>query len=347
MDSLTHAVLGAAIAEAAIGKKEGNRAVIWGAIVATLPDMDVFVARLFDPVRSLLIHRGFTHSLFFVLLMTPLLGVLLKRIYRRSGTSLRQWTIMVFLVLATHVFLDLFTTYGTGLFEPFSHYRVEWSTIGIVDFFFTVPLVMSIVILMFFRRSSVTRRITGQAGLIYVTCYLMLTVVNKFYINNIFRNQLYDQEVSYSALKTVPLPFTNFLWMGIAVQKDDYYTGYYSLFDENKNVSFAVVQKNEWLVVPLLKDRRVRNLIRFTRGYFAALFRNGELIINDLRFGRMGLSADAPYIFSFRISSDGKKLDVRQADYPESMPEGTFKNYIGRIFGAEEDDADTGGEDEE
>lgn len=344
MDSLTHAVLGAAVAEIAIGKEEGNRAVIWGAIVATLPDADVFVARLFDPVRSLLVHRGFTHSLLFILLMTPLLGYLLKSIYRRSGTSLRRWTLMVFLVLGTHIFLDLFTTYGTGLFEPFSHYRVEWSTIGIVDFFFTVPLVVCVLVILFLMRGSKARRITVQAGFIYVACYLILTVVNKFYINSIFRNQLHDQEVSYTALKTVPLPFTNFLWMGIAVQKDDYYTGYHSLFDETKNIDFMVVQKNEWLVVPLLKDRRVRNLIRFTRGYFAALFKDGELIINDLRFGRMGLNADAPYIFSFRISSDGKKLYVHQADYPESMPEGTFRRYIGRIFGEEEDDPDTGGE---
>ena len=70
MDSLTQAVLGAAVAEATIGRKEGNKAILWGVIIGTIPDLDVIVARFFDPVRSLLVHRGFSHSILFILLLT-------------------------------------------------------------------------------------------------------------------------------------------------------------------------------------------------------------------------------------------------------------------------------------
>jgi len=82
MDSLTQAVLGAAVAEATIGRKEGNKSVLWGIIIGTIPDLDVFVARFFDPVRSLLVHRGFSHSILFILMLTPLIGILLSRIYQ-------------------------------------------------------------------------------------------------------------------------------------------------------------------------------------------------------------------------------------------------------------------------
>ena len=41
MDSITQAVLGAAIGEAVLGKKIGNKGAILGAAVATIPDLDV------------------------------------------------------------------------------------------------------------------------------------------------------------------------------------------------------------------------------------------------------------------------------------------------------------------
>ena len=41
MDSLTQIVLGAAVGEAVLGKKVGNRAMLWGAVAGTIPDLDV------------------------------------------------------------------------------------------------------------------------------------------------------------------------------------------------------------------------------------------------------------------------------------------------------------------
>ena len=45
MDSLTQIVLGAACGEVALGKKIGNKALLFGAIGGTIPDLDVFVGR--------------------------------------------------------------------------------------------------------------------------------------------------------------------------------------------------------------------------------------------------------------------------------------------------------------
>ena len=38
MDSLTQIVLGASVAEATLGKKIGNKAILYGAIAGTIPD---------------------------------------------------------------------------------------------------------------------------------------------------------------------------------------------------------------------------------------------------------------------------------------------------------------------
>ena len=41
VDSLTQATLGAAVGEMMLGKRLGNRALAWGALFGTLPDLDV------------------------------------------------------------------------------------------------------------------------------------------------------------------------------------------------------------------------------------------------------------------------------------------------------------------
>jgi hypothetical protein len=63
MDSLTQAVLGAAVGETVLGKKVGNKAPLWGALAATLPDLDVVAYPFYDAVDRLGVHRGFSHSI--------------------------------------------------------------------------------------------------------------------------------------------------------------------------------------------------------------------------------------------------------------------------------------------
>ena len=46
MDSLTQIVLGASVAEATLGKKIGNKAIVLGAIAGTIPDLDI-ITRFF------------------------------------------------------------------------------------------------------------------------------------------------------------------------------------------------------------------------------------------------------------------------------------------------------------
>ena len=61
MDSLTQIVLGAACGEAVAGRKLGNRAMLWGAIGGTIPDLDVFAGFFTDEITSTAFHRGFMH----------------------------------------------------------------------------------------------------------------------------------------------------------------------------------------------------------------------------------------------------------------------------------------------
>ncbi len=82
MDSLTQITLGAAVGEAVAGRKIGNRAMLWGAIAGTIPDLDVIIGNIFmNDLNALAFHRGITHSLFFALTFAFLLAFLVQRLY--------------------------------------------------------------------------------------------------------------------------------------------------------------------------------------------------------------------------------------------------------------------------
>ena len=79
MDSLTQIVLGAAVGEVVLGRKVGNKAMLWGALSGTIPDLDVYQSLIFDSLTANELHRGFSHSILFSLIFAPLLAWILVR----------------------------------------------------------------------------------------------------------------------------------------------------------------------------------------------------------------------------------------------------------------------------
>ncbi len=98
MDSVTHIVVGAAIGEAMLGRKAGFRAATWGAVISTIPDLDILVNPFVDSVNELYFHRNITHSFFFAITAAPLLGLIIQKksiisskLAGKSGRYFHSW----------------------------------------------------------------------------------------------------------------------------------------------------------------------------------------------------------------------------------------------------------------
>jgi inner membrane protein len=85
LDSISQVVLGAAVGEAVLGKKIGNRAMLWGAVAGTIPDLDVIGNLFMSEIDSLAFHRGISHSLFFAVLFSFIMASYTRWLYS-SGT---------------------------------------------------------------------------------------------------------------------------------------------------------------------------------------------------------------------------------------------------------------------
>jgi len=57
LDLVTQIVLGAAVGEVVLGKKAGNKAIMWGAIGGLIPDLDVRIRYINKPYLILSKYR--------------------------------------------------------------------------------------------------------------------------------------------------------------------------------------------------------------------------------------------------------------------------------------------------
>jgi inner membrane protein len=334
VDVLTQVVLGAAVGEVVLGKKAGNKAIAWGALGGLIPDLDVLIAPFFNEVDGLFVHRGFSHSLVFAFLLAPLLGWIAYRIHRKKmGVTKFEWMNLIFWAAFTHPLLDYLTTYGTGAFLPFSDYRVEFSTIAIVDIFYTLPLILALIIIMFLKRTSAFRRKLIVTTVLITSLYLLATVGNKFYINTVFKNAFAEQNIDFERFKTSPLPLSNFLWMGIAETETGYYMGLYSNFDTKKPRNFYYIPRNEDQLQAIADDENLKKLIHFTTGYYHVDRDEEGLFLADLRFGKMGINEDADFIFKFYLRDIDGDLLIEQSQSARNIDGTAFSAFINRIKG--------------
>ncbi|WP_324720808.1 metal-dependent hydrolase [Salinimicrobium sp. HB62] len=305
MDSLTQIVLGAAVGEAVLGRKVGNKAMLYGAIAGTIPDLDALASNFTDTITAIEIHRGFTHSIVFAVLAAPVFGWLISKIERKSGVGWKDWSRLMFWGLFTHPLLDSFTTWGTQLFWPLD-IRLAFKSIFVIDPLYTLPFLVFLVLAMRRKKEDPKRAKFNRLGLIVSTTYLLLTLVLKFFAHQQFVEDLERQGIFYSRLDTRPTPLNTILWAANAEAENDFLIGYYSFFDE-EIVRFEAVPKNHHYLGSLKNDKNVQRLIEISKGWYTISEKDGFLYFNDLRFGKLNPSDEGSnFAFSYKlIPEDG------------------------------------------
>lgn len=301
MDSLTQIVLGAAVGEAVLGRKIGNKAMLYGAVAGTIPDLDVFASHFTDEVSALQIHRGFTHSIVFSVFFGGIFAWIVTKYEKLK--EFKPWFWLFFLCFVTHSLLDVHTTWGTQLFWPFN-IRLAFKSIFVIDPVYTLPFLCCVLFAMLQKRTSDKRRKYNNLGLLISSSYLFLTLILKGITYKKFENALKNQEIEYSAISTRPAPLNTILWNANVDTKDAYLVGSYSFFD-TKPITFYQYPKNHKLLGDLIINEKVQEMITISQGWYTISEKNDQLYFNDLRFGTLSLQPNAQnFVFQFLIKVD-------------------------------------------
>lgn len=401
MDSLTQIVLGAAVGEVVLGKKVGNRAMVWGAIAGTIPDLDILANLFMHPIEALAVHRGISHSVFFAVLFPWLIGWMTHRYYAKDlqnnlvfnlilkgiigifiigfinavafeivqgipwttllitltilgiylwraygqkdlhrsecDASYLDWVKLHFWAIFTHPLLDSCTTYGTQLFQPFSDYRVGFNNVAVADPAYTAPFLVCVVIASFFIKSSKWRWRVNILGLVLSSAYLIWTVYNKQQVNKMFERSWENAGMEYDRYMTSPTILNNVLWYGVAQKDDEFYTGFYSLMDEEPLITdIQTTKQNEYLIADYEDERFIEIVKWFSNEYYCVEEKEDQLVMKDLRFGIIQIGEDDSLrhgsVFSFIIdTTDG--FDVQPLRDVDSRNDQFLNLFWQRIKG--------------
>jgi len=229
MDPISQGVLGAAAAQTASGRinttqlpDKKKRSSLWlaaiiGAFAGMAPDLDVLIVSPTDPLLFLEYHRQFTHSLVFIPLGAGLCSIVAHLFVKKRLAFIHTYLVCL-LGYATHALLDACTSYGTQLFWPFSHTRVAWNNVAVVDPLFTVPA-----LLLVWLAITRGRRLFSWCALGWMLGYLTLGVVQRDRALA-FGAQLAEQRKHDPVRLEVKPSFANLLvWKLVYEEAGDYY----------------------------------------------------------------------------------------------------------------------------
>lgn len=331
MDSFTQVLLGIATAELCAGKKGQSKTFLYGAILGTLPDLDVVIGQFMNPVDGVAIHRGLSHSIVFFLLLSPFLGWLITKI-ERGTINFGSATKMVFWCLLTHVLLDLFTSWGTQIFWPLPD-RIALKTIFVIDPLYTIPLLISLILAWRKKDDFISRKKYVLIGIYLSSFYLLLTCSLKLYALHQFDTALKTQNIAYDDLIVKPTAFNCILWNANVATKDAYFLGEYSLLD-TQPITFKKYPKNDKLTYELEGNSDFEKLRVISEGWFIITKKENQFYFNDLRFGLLRSDSDkTQFAFSYVFKEDNGVLKAQEVSKRKrdgmALMKGVFKRLKG------------------
>lgn len=299
MDSVTQLALGGAIS-AAIGHKQlGRSAIVIGVVLATIPDLDVFLPAS-DAVSRFTEHRGFSHSLLVLFPFSFLCTALLRLKFNRQIISLQRLFWLCCLALVTHPMLDAFTSYGTQLFWPLASPPIAIASIFALDPLYTLPLLVGIIIL--WRNSGHGRgekaRRINHLALLLSSAYLLLGFVLQTAMQNKVETALSEQGIANNKIFISPLyPSLNW-WGAIVIDQGIYYDVKVNVLSNTLQIS-RQKELGHGLIDGSLPA--LTSLGWFTNGFIRLEEREGQLVATDLRMktGQLG------YAFKFALAERG------------------------------------------
>lgn len=333
MDSLTQGLLGAATFAMVKEKDIGEKSLLIGAMVGTIPDLDVFLAPFFNDIEFLTIHRSVSHSIGFAVVFSILLGEIFYRSYKRKQPRM-SWNVAFFFAIFTHSLLDWCTTYGTKLISPFNDHLFSLNSIHVFEPIYTSILFGGILIHLLKSRKKIKNK-TLKYSLFLSTCYLLIGIASKNHAYYHFKTQLEQDNIAYEDILVSPTPLNIFLWHGIVKQKEGYQFSTYSIFDRKKPVKFQFIQSDNEILKQVQNERLIKFYLDYTQG-FPLIKKNdkGDVKIYAIKYGPINYFGRPEFVYPLifnlnELSEENIKIDY---DGKKRGPVKNYKNLFKRII---------------
>jgi len=331
MDSVSQLVLGAAVAAACVPARHRRKALLLGAALGTLPDLDVLID-YGDAVSNMTFHRGFSHSLFVLPIVALLLWAALRRVWAPVREAPARWWWAIVLPLVTHPLLDAFTVYGTQLFWPLTTPPVMGGSLFIIDPLYTVPLLVAVLVA---ALAGEARRggVAVMVGLVLSTGYAGWSLVAQQRVDAIAAESLRGTPHAEAPRLVVAMPFTTLAWRVVVLTPEGYLEGERSLVADGGPIDFIAHRFDRRLLEEAGDLWAVQRLLWFSHGFQRADVVDGELRLGDLRMGQHP-TFFFTHVVGRREGGAWRPADNRQIEQPR-VREGQLVGLWRRVWSGE------------
>jgi inner membrane protein len=309
MDSVSHIVIGAAIGETFLGKKTGRWGMLAGAIAKSLPDFDLFYTGLSDPRAYMCDHRAHTHSLFIEALYAIPIAWLLFKLFKQK-VSFQRMLVFMLVCLWGHSLLDWCTNFGTQLLLPFSNENYSLNNLAIVDLLFTLPMLILVLIAVFYKKNAIRRNRLARASLAYCFLYLGFTFVNKIRAEQIVQESLSKNNIPATAHMTNPTMLNNILWYSVGSNGSTVFVGEFSLLHGKNPITWHSYPRNQQLMQQSKSKKDVEILKWFSDPYTIAEANGDTLNVYAVKFGRTNMQESElkkTFVFHYKLYQENGK----------------------------------------
>jgi inner membrane protein len=341
VDSITQAALGGLCGELLLRKQLGWKGAAWGVFFGTLPDLDIAIAPFVDSMDWLRTHRSLSHSLFLMLLLSPVFAYFLSKLH--SKVSVTRATGFVLLTWSTHVLIDCFNSYGTQIFEPFSDYRLTLNNMSIIDPLFTIPMLIGNFICLFLLREGRKRSWVAWSTTAWISLYTLASFVFLSIAKKHFRTELTKSNVEAADMLVSPSLGNIFLWRMIARDDENYYVSHWSVWDSaDRPFHLDQIERTPHLATPYQGSKPFETLNWFSEGWWK-IIPNSEkpnsIYLIDMRFGEMHMLNTEPavkappFVWNLNMDEQGNVTENRASLRSEFDPKETLSQLKERIAG--------------
>ena len=281
-----------------MGRRLGKRALLWGALFGILPELlEWLVSPMLDTARELACHHALAHSLPLAALGSWGIAQGLAKLWKPEKITKTEAGGFVFTVWCAHLLADCFSTEGAALLWPILNQRVTFNILNPFDLFFSIPLWVSAVWLIFLNepkpkksRGKKTpppskRRKILTWGLGLSAGYVLLAMGMKFIASTGFHADLTRRGVKFERRMESPTPFNFLLWRAVVDRGDALWVGYRTIFERHDTpVRWTVYPKGSEALAKIADLRETRTLTSITDGWWIARPNIKGAWLGDLRF---------------------------------------------------------------
>lgn len=331
MDTITHALVGAAISDGFFRRRLGPAATPFALVVGALPDIDM-LSFLVSSEYMWAHHRGYTHALPVIVLASPLLGLIGRGIGKMTRTWI-YWSLLSLLCLLSHTLLDIATSWGTMPFLPFSNARVSLDIAPIIDLFITSAALASFVVNRLLRWERVDvplnpvdypvvhehpkrRRagdVIGKVAVFLIVAYLAVGFLQNRQTVRLATRQLEAAGFKPVEVRAVPIMFTYVAW-GIVARDagGEIRAAFHSTWAPKPMVFHSFATGRSATVDAALSSTAGKLFSWYSQGMFTAEERDlpdgSEVLLKDRRFAVPTEPSAVRFVMRFRLDRDRRVL---------------------------------------